>query len=82
MAPLSTYLTQVPMVHIYSVIICQANKIGGSQTVPFVLAVFGIYHLLIINIFSRWEKEIHIYMNIIYIYSINDLTEENVKNGH
>lgn len=66
MAPLSIYLTQVPMVHIYSVIICQANKIGGSQTVPFVLVVFGIYHLLIIkHVFKVGEENSYIY---IYIY--------------
>lgn len=38
----------------------QAGKTGGSKTVPFFLAVFGIYHL-ITTFFKGGRKKIYIY---------------------
>ena len=89
MAPLSIYLTRVPMVHVYGVITRPVKLTAPKQSLLF-LAVFKIYHLLLtmyvcvyiyiyIYIYTHFlkveEENPYIY---IYIYiSISDLTKEN-----
>ena len=46
MAPLSIYLTRVPMVHVYSVITRPVKLTAPKQSL-LLLAVFKIYHLLL-----------------------------------
>lgn len=64
MAPLSIYLTQVPVVHVYGVIITEPVTLAAHKLSLFSLAVFGIYHLLITIHFIK-QKKVHIK---IYIY--------------
>jgi len=89
MAPLSIYLTRVPMVHVYSVITRPVKLTAPKQSLLF-LAVFKIYHLLLtmyvcvcVYIYIYTYIYIHTFFKVgrrksIYIYiSISDLTKEN-----
>lgn len=56
MAPLSIYLTQVPVVRTYSVIITRLVKLAAPNPF-FSLAVFGIGHLLTTIHFFKVEED-------------------------
>ena len=62
MAPLSIYLTRVPMVHVYGVITRPVKLTAPKQSLLF-LSVFKIYHLLLTMYVC-----VYIYIHI-YIYT-------------
>ena len=79
MAPLSIYLTRVPMVHVYSVIITRPVKLTAPKQSLFFLAVFKIYHLLLTMMYIYIY--IYIYM-FIYIYIHTHLLKVEEENPY